>query len=49
MNALEKYIFVDILIKTVLLVLGAVCISMAYQSWEVGIGAASLVLFHRMK
>jgi hypothetical protein len=29
------------------LVGGAVLISMAYQSWEVGVGAALLVYFHK--
>jgi hypothetical protein len=29
------------------LVTGAVLISMAYQSWEVGVGAACLVYFHK--
>jgi hypothetical protein len=27
---------------------GAVLLSMAYQSWEYGVGMASLVFFHRM-
>jgi hypothetical protein len=31
------------------LVGGAVLLSMAYQSWEYGIGMASLVLFHSMR
>jgi hypothetical protein len=36
-------------LKAISLVGGAVLISMAYQSWEVGIGAACLVFFHKVK
>jgi hypothetical protein len=53
---LEEYAkeqMVGAIIKGVLniisLVAGAVLISMAYQSWEVGIGAACLVFFHKVK
>jgi putative Mn2+ efflux pump MntP len=34
-------------LKAISLIAGAVLISMAYQSWEVGIGAACLVFFHK--
>jgi hypothetical protein len=34
-------------LKSISLVAGAVLISMAYQSWEVGVGAACLVFFHK--
>ena len=34
-------------LNIIALVAGAVLISMAYQSWEVGIGAACLVFFHK--
>jgi hypothetical protein len=51
---LEQYAkeqMIDAMIKGALniiaLVAGAVLISMAYQSWEVGIGAACLVFFHK--
>jgi hypothetical protein len=53
---LEQYAkeqMIDAMIKGALniiaLVAGAVLISMAYQSWEVGIGAACLVFFHKVK
>ena len=36
-------------LNIIALVAGAVLISMAYQSWEVGIGAACLVFFHKVK
>jgi hypothetical protein len=34
-------------LKAISLIAGAVLISMAYQSWEVGVGAACLVFFHK--
>jgi hypothetical protein len=34
-------------LKSMSLIAGAVLISMAYQSWEVGVGAACLVFFHK--
>jgi hypothetical protein len=50
MTSFKRAEFAATLIKSMLLatslVGGAVLISMAYQSWEVGIGAASLVFFH---
>ena len=53
MTSFERAKLGATLLKSVLyagsLVGGAVLISMAYQSWEVGIGAACLVFFHKMK
>jgi hypothetical protein len=41
--------FFEAFLKATSLVLGAVLISMAYQSWEVGVGVASLVFFAKLK
>lgn len=35
----------SLVVNIFLLVLGTVCISMAYQSWEVGIGVAAFLSF----
>ena len=35
------------LLNMVTLFAGAILISMAYQSWEVGVGVACLVYFHK--
>lgn len=49
----ERAEFMASVIKSMLLAVsligGAVLISMAYQSWEVGIGVACLVFFHKVK
>ena len=34
-------------LNAITLIGGAVLISMAYQSWEVGVGVACLVYFHK--
>ena len=51
LEAYERAEFAAALIKAALnaitLIGGAVLISMAYQSWEVGIGVACLVYFHK--
>lgn len=49
--AKEQMVFAVIkgALNIVALVAGAVLISMAYMSWEVGIGAACLVFFHKVK
>ena len=36
-------------LKSASLVLGAFCLATAYQSWEVGVGVASLVFFAKLK
>ena len=52
MEAFERASFAAALVKAALnsvsLIAGAVLISMAYQSWEVGCGVACLVFFHKL-
>ena len=40
-------IFFRGLLNMITLFAGAILISMAYQSWEVGVGVACLVYFHK--
>ena len=40
-----KQLIASLILNIFLLVLGTVCISMAYQSWEVGVGVAAFLSF----
>ena len=42
-----RLIIASVILNIFLLIVGTVCISMAYQSWEVGVGVACLVYFHK--
>ena len=40
-----RMIIASMIFNLFLLIVGTVCISMAYQSWEVGIGVAAFLSF----